>query len=198
MKTVLAVFKKTWMMCLGAPVRKFYFLSQNVDIRRPRPVGGRGRRDLLRRPHTNCVKTRTKTWDTRDKSWCQHHDSDRCAAVFINSFVSTVFLSMSQTSCLDCYMSWRPSNLWALARHTCIDIQTYIHTCRRMRRQREYSEEKASYSGMLKKYKSPKISAQTSYNLFKVNRRFGETFRLGLRGKKKLLPCSNITISWDY
>jgi hypothetical protein len=27
------------------------------------------------------------------KSWRQHHDSDRCAAVFIISFVSTVFLS---------------------------------------------------------------------------------------------------------
>jgi hypothetical protein len=49
---------------------------------------------LLGRPHTNCVKTSIKTWDKRDKSWCQHHDSDRCAAVFIISFVSIVLLSL--------------------------------------------------------------------------------------------------------
>jgi hypothetical protein len=40
------------------------------------------------RPHTNCVKTSIKTWDKRDKSWCQHHE---CSAVFIITFVSTVF-----------------------------------------------------------------------------------------------------------
>jgi hypothetical protein len=49
---------------------------------------------LLGRPHTNCVKTSLKTWDKRNKSWCQHHDSDRCAAVFVISFVSTVLLSL--------------------------------------------------------------------------------------------------------
>jgi hypothetical protein len=42
----------------------------------------------LRRPHTNCVKTSIKTWDKKDKSWRQHHDSDRCEAV------STVLLSL--------------------------------------------------------------------------------------------------------
>jgi hypothetical protein len=51
-------------------------------------------REDLGRPHTNCVKTRIKTWDKRDKSWRQHHDSDRCEAVFIISFVSTVLLSL--------------------------------------------------------------------------------------------------------
>jgi hypothetical protein len=63
----------------------------------------------LGRPHTNCVKTSIKTWDKKDKNWCQHHDSDRCAAVFIISFVLTVLLPLLhvQTSCLDCYMSWR-------------------------------------------------------------------------------------------
>jgi hypothetical protein len=42
-------------------------------------------------------------------NWRQHHDSDRCATVFIISLVSTVllFCVMSQTLCLDCYMSWR-------------------------------------------------------------------------------------------
>jgi hypothetical protein len=49
---------------------------------------------LLGQPHTNCVKTNIKTWDKRNKSWRQHHDSDRCAAVFIISFVSTVLLSL--------------------------------------------------------------------------------------------------------
>jgi hypothetical protein len=49
---------------------------------------------LLGRPHTNCVKTSLKTWDKRDKSWRQHHELDRCAAVFIISFVSTVLLSL--------------------------------------------------------------------------------------------------------
>jgi hypothetical protein len=44
---------------------------------------------LLGQPHTNCVETSIKTWDKRNKSWRQHHDSDRCAAVFIISFVST-------------------------------------------------------------------------------------------------------------
>jgi hypothetical protein len=48
----------------------------------------------LGRPYTNCVKTSIKTWDKRDKSWRQHHDPDRCAAVFIVSFVSTVLLSL--------------------------------------------------------------------------------------------------------
>jgi hypothetical protein len=48
----------------------------------------------LGRPHTNCVKTSIKTWDKKDKSWRQHHNSDRCAAVFIISFVSTVLLSL--------------------------------------------------------------------------------------------------------
>jgi hypothetical protein len=46
--------------------------------------------EFLGRPHTNCIKT----WDKRDKSWRQHHDSDRCAVVFIISFVSTVHLSL--------------------------------------------------------------------------------------------------------
>jgi hypothetical protein len=46
---------------------------------------------VLGRPHTNCVKTSIKTWD---KSWHQHHDSDRCAAVFVISFVSTLLLSL--------------------------------------------------------------------------------------------------------
>jgi hypothetical protein len=32
----------------------------------------------MRTPHTNCVKTSIKTWDKRNKSWRQHHDSDRC------------------------------------------------------------------------------------------------------------------------
>jgi hypothetical protein len=48
----------------------------------------------LGRLHTNCVKTSIKTWDKRDKSWCQHHHWDQCAAVFIISFVSTVLLSL--------------------------------------------------------------------------------------------------------
>jgi hypothetical protein len=48
----------------------------------------------LGRPHTNCVKTNIKTWDKRNKSWRQHHDLDRCTAVFIISFVSTVLLSL--------------------------------------------------------------------------------------------------------
>jgi hypothetical protein len=48
----------------------------------------------LGRPHTNCVKTSIKTWDKKDKSWRQHDDSDKCAAVFIISFVSTVLLSL--------------------------------------------------------------------------------------------------------
>jgi hypothetical protein len=38
-------------------------------------------------------------------SWRQHHDSDRCAAVFIISFVSTVLLSLRHVA--ECYMSWR-------------------------------------------------------------------------------------------
>jgi hypothetical protein len=46
------------------------------------------------RPHTNCVKTSIKTWNKRDKSWREHHDSDRCAVIFIISFVSTVLLSL--------------------------------------------------------------------------------------------------------
>jgi hypothetical protein len=49
-------------------------------------------------PHTNCVKTTIKTWDKRRSLASfvirQHHDSDRCAAVFISSFVSTVLLSL--------------------------------------------------------------------------------------------------------
>jgi hypothetical protein len=49
---------------------------------------------VLGRPYTNCVKRSIKTWDQRNKSWRQHHDSDRCVAVFIISFVSTVLLSL--------------------------------------------------------------------------------------------------------
>jgi hypothetical protein len=48
----------------------------------------------LGRPHDNCIKTNIKTWDKRDKSWRQHHDWDRCAAVFIISFVSAMLLSL--------------------------------------------------------------------------------------------------------
>jgi hypothetical protein len=48
----------------------------------------------LGRPHTNCVKT----------SWRQHHDSDRCAAVFIISYVSTVLLSLRHVADI---VSWR-------------------------------------------------------------------------------------------
>jgi hypothetical protein len=48
----------------------------------------------LGRPHTNCVKTSIKTWDKRDKSWRQHHDSDLCAAVFLILFVSTMLLPL--------------------------------------------------------------------------------------------------------
>jgi hypothetical protein len=48
---------------------------------------------LLGRPHTNCVNSSVKTWDKKHKSGRQHHHSDRCAAVFIMSFVSTVLLS---------------------------------------------------------------------------------------------------------
>jgi hypothetical protein len=53
---------------------------------------------VLGRPHTNCVKTSIKTWDKRDKSWREHHDSDRCAAVFIISFVSTVLFSLGHVA----------------------------------------------------------------------------------------------------
>jgi hypothetical protein len=53
-----------------------------------------GRLKLLGLSHTNCVKTSIKTWGKRNKSWRQHHDSDRCAEVFIISFVSTVLLSL--------------------------------------------------------------------------------------------------------
>jgi hypothetical protein len=49
---------------------------------------------FLRQPHTTCVKTSIKTWDNRDEIWRQHHDSDRCAEVFIISFFSTVLLSL--------------------------------------------------------------------------------------------------------
>jgi hypothetical protein len=49
---------------------------------------------LLGRPYTNCIETSIKTWDKKDKSWRQHHDSDSCAAVFIISLVSTVLLSL--------------------------------------------------------------------------------------------------------
>jgi hypothetical protein len=59
---------------------------------------------LLRRPHINCVKTSIKTWDKRNESWRHHHDSDRCAAVFIISFVSTVLLSLRHVADI---MSWR-------------------------------------------------------------------------------------------
>jgi hypothetical protein len=58
----------------------------------------------LGRPHTNCAKTSIKTWDKRDKSWRQHHDSDRCATVFIISFVSTVLLSLRHVADI---VSWR-------------------------------------------------------------------------------------------
>jgi hypothetical protein len=59
------------------------------------PTSERGKTvHALGRPHTNCVKTSIKTWDKRDKSWREHHDSDRCALVFIISFVSTVILSL--------------------------------------------------------------------------------------------------------
>jgi hypothetical protein len=59
------------------------------------PVFGRTKTVYaLGRPHTNCVKTSIKTWDKRDKSWRQHHDSNQCAAGFIISFVSTVLLSL--------------------------------------------------------------------------------------------------------
>jgi hypothetical protein len=37
-------------------------------------------------------------------SWRQHHDSDRCAAVFIISFVSTVLLSLRHVADI---VSWR-------------------------------------------------------------------------------------------
>jgi hypothetical protein len=40
-----------------------------------------------------CVKT-CNSQDTMSATWRQHHDSDRCAAVFIISFVSTVLLSL--------------------------------------------------------------------------------------------------------
>jgi hypothetical protein len=49
------------------------------------------------------VKTSIKTWDRRDKRWRQHHDSDRCTAVFIISFVSTLLLSLRHVAYI---MSW--------------------------------------------------------------------------------------------
>jgi hypothetical protein len=48
----------------------------------------------------------------KDKSWSQHHDSDRRAAVFIISFVSTVLISF--TSC---------------RRHRVLTV-TYLDACR--------------------------------------------------------------------
>jgi hypothetical protein len=63
---------------------------------------------ILVRPHTNCVKTSIKTWDKKDKSWRQHRDSDRCAAVFIRSFVSTVLLSLRHVADIVSWLLGRP------------------------------------------------------------------------------------------
>jgi hypothetical protein len=86
------------------------FLSIRAFHRR-QTTGKASSRGLFGRPQTNCVKTSIKTWDKRDKSWRQHHDSERCAAVFIISFVSTVLLSLRHVADI---VSW----LLHVLRHT--------------------------------------------------------------------------------
>jgi hypothetical protein len=40
----------------------------------------------------------------KNKSWRQHHDSDRCAAVFIISFVSTVLISLRHVADIESWL----------------------------------------------------------------------------------------------
>jgi hypothetical protein len=82
--------------CIFRPLKSDHFNRYNEDVIFSTILchhSAQSRKSqVLGQPHTNCVKTSIKTWDKRDKSWRQHHDSDRCATVFVISFVSTVLI----------------------------------------------------------------------------------------------------------
>jgi hypothetical protein len=60
-------------------------------------------------------------------SWSQHHDSDRWAAVFIISFVSTVFLSLRHVADI---VSWRMLVCGlAYCGRCCVWICSYVELC---------------------------------------------------------------------